>query len=213
MYRILCILSIILAIFYTLEDNLPRIFTWEPAQGGCVPIRKQDGCGSCWAHATACALQMRLGRSGFTMETDIELIQNVWGNHGCSGGLLDRAFHHCKLYGLQYNDSRLKLRGYKDFAGSGIRSIKTEIFTNGPVAAHFVEYPSLRSVRPDIAWAPSHYETWVGYHAVAIIGWDDDIGGWLVQNSWGTEWSKNGLGYISYGAGDIETMAVLAGYF
>jgi len=45
-------------------------------------------------------------------------------------------------------------------------------------------------------------------HAVAIVGWNDgltfngtpDKGGWIVQNSWGTDWGGNGQGlfYASY---------------
>ena len=38
-------------------------------------------------------------------------------------------------------------------------------------------------------------------HAVLIVGWDDTLcggGGWIVKNSWGTDWGDSGFFYIPY---------------
>ena len=41
-------------------------------------------------------------------------------------------------------------------------------------------------------------------HAIVVVGWDDDVvisnkkGAWIVKNSWGSDWSKNGYFYVSY---------------
>ena len=46
-------------------------------------------------------------------------------------------------------------------------------------------------------------------HAVLIVGWDDSLthaggtGGWIVKNSWGTDWGDNGYFYIAYGSASI----------
>lgn len=49
-------------------------------------------------------------------------------------------------------------------------------------------------------------------HYVAIIGWDDTRGAWLIKNSWGQNWgfeagwgSERGYGWIKYGTHSIGT--------
>jgi hypothetical protein len=48
-------------------------------------------------------------------------------------------------------------------------------------------------------------------HAVIIIGWDCEDhptcekGSWIIQNSWGDGWGNDGVGYVGFGAMDIES--------
>jgi len=35
-----------------------------------------------------------------------------------------------------------------------------------------------------------------GGHAVAIVGWDKN--GFIIRNSWGTDWGRNGYSYYPY---------------
>ena len=48
-----------------------------------------------------------------------------------------------------------------------------------------------------------------GYHAISLVGWDDDIegydsdgnyakGAWIFKNSWGSRWDGDGFGYLPY---------------
>jgi len=46
-------------------------------------------------------------------------------------------------------------------------------------------------------------------HTVLIVGWDNGLthaggtGGWIVKNSWGTDWGDDGYFYIAYGSASI----------
>jgi hypothetical protein len=44
----------------------------------------------------------------------------------------------------------------------------------------------------------------VGGHMIAIVGYSDALGAWLLRNSWGTEWGMAGYCWIKYGDSDID---------
>jgi hypothetical protein len=35
-------------------------------------------------------------------------------------------------------------------------------------------------------------------HVIELLGWSNAMNAWLVRNSWGNEWGKNGIGWIAY---------------
>jgi cathepsin L len=42
-----------------------------------------------------------------------------------------------------------------------------------------------------------------GIHAVELVGWDDDLGAWLIKNSWGEYWGIGGYMWVAYGKASI----------
>lgn len=40
-------------------------------------------------------------------------------------------------------------------------------------------------------------------HAVTLVGWDDDLGAWLIKNSWSRAWGDRGFMWIKYGTSRI----------
>jgi C1A family cysteine protease len=40
-------------------------------------------------------------------------------------------------------------------------------------------------------------------HAITIVGWDDAKHAWLVKNSWGQGWGKDGFGWVDYDSYNI----------
>lgn len=181
-----------------------------------VPIYYQSTCGSCWANATVTALQFRAYNKSILSDGDFDIddvIQNTLGNNGCAGGSIRLAYKHASRYGLLCKGRRYKLANVVNFANTGIDTIKRELLAHGPISAHVHEYPSMRTLKRGTLWEPMRHETLLGGHAVVIYGWDDGMGGWLVQNSWGVDWCDSGKGVFKFGAGKIESLFVYAGYF
>ena len=97
------------------------------------------------------------------------------------------------------------------------RSLKAAIMARGPVACGVLadgwdDYSKLDADgKVDPNWAKKYpggvfrgrksTEPGVGQvdHEVAIVGWDDKLGAWLVKNSWGSQWGDEGFMYIAYG--------------
>jgi hypothetical protein len=45
----------------------------------------------------------------------------------------------------------------------------------------------------------------LGGHCIAIVGYDDDLGAWLVRNSWGTDWGMDGYAWVKYNDSEIDS--------
>jgi len=50
----------------------------------------------------------------------------------------------------------------------------------------------------------------VGYHALLLVGWDDERQGWLARNSWGSSWGNSGYLWLGYGASDSNRQVYTA---
>lgn len=44
----------------------------------------------------------------------------------------------------------------------------------------------------------------LGGHCIAIVGFDDGLGAWLVRNSWGAGWGISGYAWVRYGDSAID---------
>ena len=50
----------------------------------------------------------------------------------------------------------------------------------------------------------------VGYHALLLVGWDDERQAWLARNSWGPNWGNSGYLWLGYGASDSNRQVFTA---
>lgn len=89
------------------------------------------------------------------------------------------------------------------FAGAGqanVETIKTLLANGNAVVMAVPVYPSFyrASYENPLVTRPAAGETFYGFHALLVVGYDDTVGGFQVVNSWGDGWGRDGLGYLSY---------------
>ncbi|MFP3897392.1 MAG: C1 family peptidase [Anaerolineales bacterium] len=89
------------------------------------------------------------------------------------------------------------------FAGAGSADmdvLKTLLADGQPIAVGVPVYDSFFAVTRDDLVVPQRGpdETLYGGHAMLVVGYDDDIGGFKTMNSWGDDWGRDGYCYLSY---------------
>jgi len=92
---------------------LPASIDWV-AKGGVTPVKNQGQCGSCWAFSTTGALEgawhVATGKLLSLSEQQLIDCAKKFGEHGCSGGLMDNAFRYaenspiCEEQGYPYKE-------------------------------------------------------------------------------------------------------------
>ena len=113
-------------------------------------------------------------------------------NTGRQGGKPARFYRSICYYCIPGNASQ----------GGSEDNIKTEILYNGPVTSGMRVYPDFYEFDAKHSiYRPQADQPRVGGHAVRIVGWgsknDDEY--WIIANSWGTSWGRNGFFYMERG--------------
>lgn len=122
--------------------------------------------------------------------------------------------------------SNWQTRNTKISSWNGIMADRTQIknyLLQGPVLATILVYDDFFYYKSGIyqfatcihkidatnyEWTTNSNLCTPGSHAVAIVGYNDNGGYWIIKNSWDTTWGDNGFGYIKYGQIAIENGAI-----
>lgn len=186
-------------------------------QGIVSRVKDQGACGSCWAFATTGALESRLaqqGRQFLLSEQDLIDCSGRYGNHGCSGGLMNAALRYVRDRGIMlardypYTGKEGRCRHRPDQVVTRCRTpmtlprgneamLRVALALSGPLPVaidagprSFHSYKSGVYNDPDCRNSPRSLN-----HAVLLVGYGTTKTGgdfWLLKNSWGRSWGDNG---------------------
>lgn len=205
--------------------------------GWVTPARYQGLCGSCWAFASVAAFETNYLKTtgGFADILDLSE-QQVLSCTGyfasCGGGRVHIALGYIcdnpnglareTSYPYAATDApctttvpTIYQGAYWDWASdwltgeSSVDRMKQAINDYGSVAAGFYVTPEFKAYRSGVFNLHQTGWGWTPNHAVQIIGWDDDLGAWLVKNSWGDWWGLGGFGWIAYNSNLIGAYSAI----
>ena len=211
-------------VIHVSTENLPSSWDWRNVNGTDYVslIKNQGGCGSCWAFAGVTTLESMLKVSGNTSHlpdlSEQFLVSCCDSNYGCDGGWPDETADFLKDTGTpdeacfvycacdtpcnnlcsDWQDSVRKIHNWSYVVEDDtidIEAIKGALL-KGPL------FTTMRVLIDFYAYRTGVYRhaigPWIGNHAIALVGYDDDRTCFICKNSWGNGWGENGYFRIAY---------------
>jgi C1A family cysteine protease len=201
----------------------PAAIDWRNNGGNYTsPVKDQSSCGSCVSFGTIGTIESRMNIACKNPNLDPDYSEAFLFYCGCgnccpSGWNFAPALNFCQNTGVAKESAFPYTPGNQpckpgvvpDFKISGWSSVlstadrKNVLATEGPVVGGLAIFQDFYSYHSGVYRHVTG--ALVGYHAISVVGYDDNLKCWICKNSWGPSWGESGFFRIGYGECEIDT--------
>ncbi len=216
--------------YFQLADPSQRAFNWYDKKM-MTDVRYQGTCGSCWAFTSlavfeGCFKIMNDVELDLSEQHLLDCAEDSRGRDAgsCNGGWYGNVFDYLTRNSTveeKYAPYRGKTNSCRQTKNTGqkivawgyvendagiptVSDMKKALSKHGPIAACVKVTPAFQ------AYVGGIFDEHVRVrgerdinHGIVIVGWDDSKKAYLIKNSWGERWGKNGYMWIEYGCNNI----------
>ncbi|CAF1316663.1 unnamed protein product [Rotaria sordida] len=216
--------------------TLTNTVDWSP-QGCVAPVKDQGQCGSCWAFSAIGSLEsqkcIKTGNLVRLSEQNLVDCSDAYGNQGCNGGWMNSAFQYiidnngvdteasypytatdngpCSF---QASNVGATVTGFVNIKPGSEADLQAAIATIGPISVAInAGLSSFHFYKSGVYNDPRCKSTPLN-HAVLAFGFNKTASQpyYIVKNSWGTSWGKNGHIWMTLGTKNQCGIASAASY-
>lgn len=215
-----------------MKNTALKLPTSVDLRNNATPVEDQGNLGSCTGQAIAESIELVNKKNGKATEISRLFIyyqERVYENsiHVDAGAYIRDGIKVVYNYGAPleslwpYDESKWDTQpsqaAYTDAAKRKVKlyqkcvdflAVKSAIASGFPVVVGFSVYSSFLSYKVTstgvMSYPNTRKESWLGGHAVCLVGYNDNYGGiknngyFIAKNSWGTSWGDKGYFYMPY---------------